>query len=125
MAAARCTNVLFTWNRSFSSNLQKHMWQIIKKNIIKKTSFELDSCSKPVVNLRGGKLKAFLIFTTLLIVFGFAGQKIRVAFQRTNEGWFRRFITTTFLFKFFEFGFYNIFFVILEKKQGCGSDEHT
>lgn len=50
-----------------------------------------------------------------MVVFSFAGQKISVVFQRTSEGQFWRGISiATFSFEFFEFGFYNIFFVILE-----------
>lgn len=55
------------------------------------------------------------MFTTLMVVFSFAGQKIRIAFQSTHEGWIRRVTGTTFLFKLSKFGFYNIFFVILNK----------
>lgn len=68
-----------------------------------------------MLNLHWGQFKAFLIFATLMVVFGFARQKIRVVFEGTNQGLVWRFNANIFFFKFVKLLFYNTCFIILNK----------
>lgn len=60
-----------------------------------------------------------------MVVFSFAGKKVSVGFQSTKEGWIRSVTITLLFFKFSEFCFYNIFFVVLENTKRRKTDEST